>query len=248
MLVIGSEECERSIQASMLNPSKKNWEALLVDVMGEKYAPIRSHTLQAIHIMVFVHVSLIPFVSGVSSAAVTTGIANTLGNKGGAGMKLSIGATSLVFANAHLAAHQNAVKARNADFQRIDSEMPGMLTTAAVEVVAAGSASNSSAADAKLIATPSLTDHVTAVDNKSSVAGDSDNKACTTDATALVVVADAKASAAAPLPSVEDAKPTLSVGTQEITLPSARIGHNLAASADAVVFMGDLNYRIRGNR
>lgn len=46
VLVIGTEECERSIEASMINPSKKLWEAVLVDVLGDKYAPLRSHTLQ----------------------------------------------------------------------------------------------------------------------------------------------------------------------------------------------------------
>ena len=46
ILVIGTEECERSIEASMINPSKKQWESVLIDVLGDKYAPVRSHTLQ----------------------------------------------------------------------------------------------------------------------------------------------------------------------------------------------------------
>jgi hypothetical protein len=44
--VIGTEECERSIAQSALNPSKKTWEAYLNEAIGRNYVPIRSHTLQ----------------------------------------------------------------------------------------------------------------------------------------------------------------------------------------------------------
>ena len=46
VLVVGTEECERSIAQSAVNPSKKLWESVLHEVTGEHYAPIRSHTLQ----------------------------------------------------------------------------------------------------------------------------------------------------------------------------------------------------------
>lgn len=31
---------------SAINPSKKTWEAYLIDAMGPNYLPLRSHTLQ----------------------------------------------------------------------------------------------------------------------------------------------------------------------------------------------------------
>jgi hypothetical protein len=125
--VIGSEECERTIAQSAINPSKRNWEEYLSRALGADYVPIRSHTLQAIHLMVFAHYTIARYISCVSSAAVSTGIGNTLGNKGGVGVYFIIGNTSLVFVNAHCAAHQNAVRQRNADCARICSEIPSIL-------------------------------------------------------------------------------------------------------------------------
>jgi len=240
MLVVGSEECERSIQASMINPSKKQWEQLLLEVTGEKYAPIRSHTLQAIHLMVFVHVSLVPFVSDVASAAVTTGIANTLGNKGGVGVRLRVGSTSLLFANAHLAAHQNAVKARNANFQRIDTEMPLMLTAATTVT-----SSIDSAAHAKEAKGAPETEESATTTTASPVATPIHSKATTAEPEAplseevhVAVAAPDEAKSSAVEPAAEESK----------AADAALVGQGLARAGDAVVFMGDLNYRIRGNR
>ena len=55
------------------------------------------------------------------SCAVATGLSlgspgTTLGNKGGVGISFDIGATSCVFVNSHLAAHQNNVRERNEHF------------------------------------------------------------------------------------------------------------------------------------
>lgn len=79
--VIGTEECERSIAQSAVNTSKKAWEAYLTEVLGPMYVPIRSHTLQAIHIIAFAHVGIAHLCTDISSAAVATGMGNTLGNK-----------------------------------------------------------------------------------------------------------------------------------------------------------------------
>lgn len=73
--------------------------------------------------MIFVHISLAPFISDVCSDAVTTGIGNTLGNKGGVAIRLKIGDVALMFINCHLAAHQNAVEERNNNVKRIESEL-----------------------------------------------------------------------------------------------------------------------------
>ena len=58
------------------------------------------------------------------TAAVATGIGNTLGNKGGVALRCSIGSSSFLFVNCHLSAHQHAVAQRNADFHRIDTQLP----------------------------------------------------------------------------------------------------------------------------
>ena len=125
--MVGTEECERSIAQSALNPSKRNWEAYLIHVLGNLYVPLRSHTLQAIHLMVFVHVALLPFVSEVRSGAVATGMGNRLGNKGGVAIAFKLGNTRIVAVNTHLAAHQHAVKERNESMAKILQDMPSVL-------------------------------------------------------------------------------------------------------------------------
>ena len=52
-----------------------------------------------------------------------TGVANTLGNKGGIGIRLKLGNSRFLFVNAHLAANQNAVAARNTQFHKIEREL-----------------------------------------------------------------------------------------------------------------------------
>lgn len=181
VLAVGTEECERTIAQSAVNPSKKLWEAALLEITGENYAPIRSHTLQAIHLMIFVHVSLVPFVSDICSTAVTTGLGNTMGNKGAVGIRFKIANTSYFFVNSHLAAHQNAVKERNANFERIDKLLPLQL-------------------DIQTALSPSL---------------------------------------------IKKNTETIPKAVNDADYVS---GSGLASNADIVIFMGDMNYRIRGNR
>ena len=57
------------------------------------------------------------------SSVVATGIANTLGNKGGVGIRMKVGDTRLLFVSAHLAAHQNAVEERNEQFKKIELQL-----------------------------------------------------------------------------------------------------------------------------
>jgi hypothetical protein len=62
-----------------------------------------------------------------TSAAVATGTGNTLGNKGGVSVYFKICGTWILVLNAHLTAHQNAEKRRNADFRKISTMMPLLL-------------------------------------------------------------------------------------------------------------------------
>lgn len=47
-----------------------------------------------------------------------------MGNKGGVGIGFELSLTSLLFINAHFAAHQHKVDQRNADFHAINAKMP----------------------------------------------------------------------------------------------------------------------------
>jgi phosphatidylinositol-bisphosphatase len=141
-------------------------------------------------------------VSDVRSAAVPTGVGNTMGNKGGVGIHFAVGQTSFVVVNSHLAAHQNAVKARNADFKLISRGIPVALSRKIP-----GRTSPKLAAD--------IASRAEKKEEGSEMVGEG--------------VSRAKRESKMDRESKDD-RP------------------QLHACADRVVFMGDLNYRIRGNR
>jgi len=117
---VGTEECQRSIAKSVVFTKKKQWENKLKDTLGPDYTMLKAHALQAIHLVVFCHVALLPMVTAVESSAVATGIADTLGNKGGIGVGFRLGRTSMLFVNCHLTAHQHKAEDRNADVAKIE--------------------------------------------------------------------------------------------------------------------------------
>ena len=77
----------------------------------------------AMHVVVFIRKELSMYVSGVDRARVATGVGNVIGNKGGVGICLNIGSTSILFVNSHFAAHQHAVEKRNGDFWAISNKL-----------------------------------------------------------------------------------------------------------------------------
>lgn len=65
-LVVGTQECEKSIEKSVLLPSKDRWEKFLQAYLDERYAFVCSETMAAIHVAVFVLKELKDFVKGTS--------------------------------------------------------------------------------------------------------------------------------------------------------------------------------------
>jgi hypothetical protein len=133
---VGSEECERGIVASMLIPGaeeKTVWEGAVSRTLGDEYIKLASQGLGATHLAVFIHRDLRVVVSNVVTGKVATGLGNTLANKGGVAIGFSVGGTSFLFVNCHLAAGQKHVKRRNADWARIDARLGLTPSTLAVE-------------------------------------------------------------------------------------------------------------------
>lgn len=64
----------RSIATSMFNPSKEEWEKQLTEYFGPNYVMVRSFSLQAIHLTVFLHISLTPLLSSIETDYIATGI------------------------------------------------------------------------------------------------------------------------------------------------------------------------------
>ena len=209
--VIGTEECERSIAQSAINTSKKKWEAYLQECLGENYIPLRSHTLQATHVIVFGHKAVAHLCSSFTSSAVATGIGNTLGNKGGVLVSFKIGNSSFAFVNAHLAAHQNAVKERNQNYHNISKGLAQFLDKKnRVGSNVASSLDSSNLADRS--ASTSVNSSLDATISNSNISQENiDN---------------------------DRSSPAILNKKESLTLDQC---------ADRVFFMGDLNYRIRGN-
>lgn len=123
--VLGTCECEQSIGKSFVFASKAKWEKQVKDHLGESdYLLVASHTLNAIHIMVLIHRYTWKYSWDIRTAQVITGFANIVGNKGGTQIGLSIGRTSFLFINCHLAAHQKKMKERTENMRRILQDSP----------------------------------------------------------------------------------------------------------------------------
>ena len=123
LLVIGTQECEKSIERSVIFPSKEVWEKQISSYLEARYTFVQSETMAAIHLAVFILSELKPFLKGVQFGHVATGIGSVIGNKGGVGIGILLNQTSLLFVNSHFTAHQRKVAERNNDFHRIHNEL-----------------------------------------------------------------------------------------------------------------------------
>jgi phosphatidylinositol-bisphosphatase len=121
---IGTCECEQTIQKAMVYSSKARFEQQVKDHLGDDYYLVGTNTLSAIHIMVLIHRSIWRYCWGIKTSHVATGFGNVVGNKGGVQIGFSLGRTSLLFNNAHLAASASKMKERTRNFSRILSESP----------------------------------------------------------------------------------------------------------------------------
>ena len=65
---------------------------------------ISSYALGGTHLAIFVHISIAPIISNISSDCCATGIKNVVGNKGGVGVRFNVGKTSILCISSHLAA------------------------------------------------------------------------------------------------------------------------------------------------
>ncbi|KAG0274468.1 inositol polyphosphate 5-phosphatase [Linnemannia exigua] len=123
IIAINTQECEREIREAVLFPSKNTWEKHLQTALGPDYVMIKTETMAALHIAVFIWKPIEDLVSAVDSSTVATGIGGIVGNKGAVAISVYLGSTSLLFVNAHLTAHQGNTQARNSDYKRIIQEL-----------------------------------------------------------------------------------------------------------------------------
>ncbi|KAF9193594.1 inositol polyphosphate 5-phosphatase [Haplosporangium sp. Z 767] len=122
IIAINTQECEREIREAVLFPSKLAWEKHLQTSLGPDYVMIKTETMAALHLAVFIWKPIEDLVT-VDSSTVATGIGGIVGNKGAVAISVYLGSTSFLFVNAHLTAHQSNTQARNNDYRRIIQEL-----------------------------------------------------------------------------------------------------------------------------
>lgn len=88
------------------------------------YELLSKHRLMGIYLAVFIYRDLKPLVKGLSKSEVSTGlIGGRVGNKGAVGISINLDGTTLLFVNAHLAAHEERSQNRLANISKIKSEL-----------------------------------------------------------------------------------------------------------------------------
>ncbi|KAF8484379.1 hypothetical protein JB92DRAFT_3028984 [Gautieria morchelliformis] len=89
------------------------------------YELLVKERLMGIYMAVYVHRDVRPLVQDVSTGSVPAGLmGGRLGNKGGVGVSVNFRGTTLLFINAHLAAHEGKVPLRVANLAKIKAELP----------------------------------------------------------------------------------------------------------------------------
>jgi hypothetical protein len=86
------------------------------------YELVASTQMVGIFLAVFARITLLHSVKDVQMGSAATGAGGLLGNKGGCAIRFQCYDTSLCFVSAHLAAHRNAVAARNDDYATITTK------------------------------------------------------------------------------------------------------------------------------
>ncbi|KAJ7674178.1 hypothetical protein B0H17DRAFT_1082439 [Mycena rosella] len=88
------------------------------------YQLLIKERMMGLYLAIYIHRELRPLVKGTSRSAVTAGlIGGRVGNKGGVGISVNLDGTTLLFINAHLAAHEGKVNHRLANFTKIKAEL-----------------------------------------------------------------------------------------------------------------------------
>ncbi|KAJ7219954.1 inositol polyphosphate phosphatase [Mycena pura] len=88
------------------------------------YQLLIKERMMGLYLAIYIHRELRPLVKGTSRSVVAAGlIGGRVGNKGGVGISMNLDGTTILFINAHLAAHGEKVNHRLANFAKIKAEL-----------------------------------------------------------------------------------------------------------------------------
>jgi len=119
IVVIGVQELEDIRPRRNEGRRSVRWRQILKNIFDMQYKSVSRHKMGGLQINVFVKKSCKRLVTDARVIEVACGVGNVLTNKGGLCVLLKIKGNNVALINAHLAAHQNKVSARNADYHRI---------------------------------------------------------------------------------------------------------------------------------
>ena len=204
-------------------------------VFGSEYVMVCGHALQATHNIVYAHRAILPFVSSIKTHAVSTGFrfpGRRLGNKGGIGISFNVGATAMIFVNAHLTHGKEGYAKRNAEYVTITAGLARALIPGAQQTVAGLTARQHLVRQR----------HGSSSRNESSEGG---GEQCVGEVEAATPIDQAQ-----PLALLEakgGASSSLSSGAVDMSDDTAA-AQRLLEWFDVVVWGGDLNYRLDADR
>ncbi|GFR28538.1 inositol polyphosphate 5-phosphatase E [Trichonephila clavata] len=109
------------IQESM--QSRLEWEVLLQTTLGPSHVLFTSSSLGVLHLCIFLRRDLIWFCSEPEDANVTTRPGSMVKTKGAVAVCFMLFGTSFLFVNSHLTAHEQKLKERLSDYEKIISSI-----------------------------------------------------------------------------------------------------------------------------
>lgn len=131
LIVVGVQEFQPVVATVGLSASAHHhtiWEAMLASTLGPRYGMPGSCTMGAVHVAVFARRELLPTFSNLQTSSIACGVGNVLTNKGAVAIKFNICDVSVCFTCAHLCCGTEKVLERNGDFQRVDAELPQVIS------------------------------------------------------------------------------------------------------------------------
>lgn len=187
----------------------------------------------------------------VTSVALATGVGNTLGNKGSVAISLKFGSFNFLVINAHLSAHQKATKQRNAEFQKMNRIIPNLLEKKEPSLgTSAGFSSfavkSSEGSNLQTSTSPTTTLDSNNLNIKTNMQEISDPVVKEIDVMSDDAESDDGNEEDINKSEVAASNPNIQADLEKSQ--SKAFDKSLDQCGEFVIFMGDLNYRIKGNR
>ncbi|KAL1720460.1 hypothetical protein EV715DRAFT_289427 [Schizophyllum commune] len=250
LLVFGFQELDLSTEALLYSTSTAKEEAWLKAIFaalgeeGDNYEKLASKQLVGMLIIIVVKRRLRPCFGDIKASAVGAGIMGIMGNKGGTAIRVQFtppfddakshdnpyGPVILTFVNAHLAAFDEMVDKRNADFHDLSRRLTFELTP---EVIATSPSSSSSGLPASTSST--------STGSTTSSAGMPSSSSSSVTASAARTTVSTSSSKDSNVSQASVSTATSSATYAVSPAPPQQVG---VFESDVLFWMGDLNYRI----